>query len=399
MRPYSIQTVQALASDAYGNFDWNVAFGEKMVGNRIADVSFGFQYNLNEKFLKPPVTAGLGSAVVDNFAGTLSSGSGIGSALVQSRRSIRYRPGFNGIADFTAAFTLNHGNSTQRIGPFDTHDGFALSVLNGALAVSRRRETVWSEIYAPDFKVLRERKSDISCWLDLEDLNIYRVIYGFLGIAPIQFFVYGGTQRGWVPFAEIDLTNQQRMTHIGNPTLPISAYVETTAGTTPVELITGSWNGSVVGPIDLTDNPQNAGFGRQSTRTISANTRTNLITLIPQENFQGVPNHVRTLLKAITASAEGTKPVAINIWKNATLSAPNPVAHSADKSTCFVDTSASVVSGGEFEYALELSKTGNDSQIIEALDIDAVYGETLTISAISTNQSEIRTTVRWQEEF
>lgn len=199
-------------------------FGELLTGIKVDDISVQFQYGqLNTAFdMKNPITTGDGNvSVKTNLLSAESASSG--TALVETKRTIRYRPGMSGYIDFTAMFT---GTGMAEIGGFDSRDGFLIKYDNGSLQFGYRRD-------GTDFF------EDVdSSGIDLSKLNIYRILYGYLGSADPVLLVKDPNYR---VLKRIRTAGVLDRTHVSNPVFPISVYAENGA-----EVKCGSMAGGVL---------------------------------------------------------------------------------------------------------------------------------------------------------
>jgi len=209
------------------------AFGELLTGIKRDDITVQFQYDyLNDvDDLRTPVLTGDGTATVSG--GLLTTSSVItGTSTVESRKAIHYVPGHTGYIDFTASFS---GSGIGQIGGFDDEDGFFIKYDNGTLSFGYRSdgsdttETVSFEgITHPDGTAV-----------DLSKLNIFRILFGYLGVAsPILLIKLGDYKLVHI----IDTEGKLETTHVQNPAFPIRSYVED-----GMIVKTGSWGGGIIG--------------------------------------------------------------------------------------------------------------------------------------------------------
>ena len=377
-------------------------FGDQIVSPRLDDISVQFQYNIASNDVTSAVT---GSGVVEhngtNFmrvrAGT---GAAAGTAKATSVDTVRYRTGHDIYVYFTCYFSAPAANGKQYIGLLDAVDGVAIGY-NGTNFGTLYRSG-GADVFKPQSgfnknTMLAESFGDGSGYvLDPSKVNLYRINLGYLGIAPIIFEVYGGTDFGWIPFHVMEFTNQQTTTHLQNPILPMRVEVEST-GNAVLDIHTPSWNAGVL--IDRQDEKADRFQTARNSKT-SVSTETNIFTLKNLATFQGKVNHIVSELISISASADGAKNVIVYFKKNATLGgSPSYANIDAVNSVLQIDTAGTTVTGGTLMYALELAKV--ESKVLNLFDahIKILPGETLTVSASSAAASDISITVRERELF
>lgn len=206
-------------------------FGEQLVGYKVSDISVQFQYDyLNtDHDVKTPVTTGDGVASVSSsLAHAVSASSG--TCIIESKSAIRYRPGHSGYVDFTASF---NGSGVGYAGGFDDEDGFPIKYdgSDGSLWFGYRRGGTdnLQEILA----------SSLPNGFDPNNLNIYRIMFGYLGVAnPVLFVKYDK----WQAVSTYEFEGLNDSTHVLNPVFPIR--IEAHNGMT---VKTGSWDGGTFG--------------------------------------------------------------------------------------------------------------------------------------------------------
>lgn len=376
--------------DQAGNQPFMTVFGDLPTVTRSADIMVKFEYN-NATVDTTPTVSGTGSTGNASSLATVSTGVGVGLARLETVRSIRYRAGFAGYAMFTTAYTTPEANTVQRHGPFGTDNGFWVGY-NGTTFSVAYRKAGSDNVVAVDMAELT--------WLDTTKLNLYRVDFGFLGIAPITYWVHGGVNRGWIPMAVIDKTNTQVATHINQPMLPIRMEAQRTSGTgANLVVSTASWCGGTYG-ADNEDHVSARPFAATSSKTLSGSTLTNLLTIENQSTFQTLTNRVVSELLLLNLATDGTKAVEFRLLKGATLGgSPSYSNVDATNSVCRTDTAGTTVTGGTYVGSFFLSKVAQDRVYLADLGFEILPGEKLTIAAISTSASDVYASARWREMF
>jgi hypothetical protein len=320
----------------------------------------------------------------------LSTGAGTGAASVTSAGSIRYQPGFDGYVYFTAAFPgANSLAFVRRFGGAEDSHTIAFPF----------------------------RAGDI----DLTKINIYRINYGWLGVAPNVLEVYNGLVDGWIVVASFETLNKQVLPSVYQPALPITASVSRTTGEQGVcriglfdandgyfiqatgpnaetTLKTCSWSAGRIGcasGILPSDRP----FGASDT-VASVTTEVAIASIRNASTFQGRTNRVSVEVDLVSLSADGTKTALFYLKKGVTLGGtPNFVAVDASNSVTSVDVAGTTVTGGTIILPLQLAKVESKFVNLQGYKVLVLPGETLTISATSASASDVGAAIRWRELF
>src|SRR5574343_1126859 len=239
-----------VSTDVDGHEALNSIFGEKTIATRIDDIAVQFQYNLATRDVVSSTSGTGNNTLSDSLVTVGSGGTSNSTAQLQSKKWVRYRPGHEGFAYFTAGWLTPpaHANGKALAGPRDDNDGFAIGYQGSSFGVLRRRKTVDSFAAQADWNLDRlDGTGPSRATLDPTKLNIFGIRWAYLGIAPITFYWHSGRTRGWIPFHCIDLTNRQQEVSVLNPVLPIRFSVANGGASTNVRMFTGSWNAGTVG--------------------------------------------------------------------------------------------------------------------------------------------------------
>jgi hypothetical protein len=373
-------------------------FGDAVSAVRIDDVSVQFQYD-NSTYDVTTTTTGTGATSNSNSECVLSTGSGVGLASVQSVEVVRYRPGHEAFAFFTAAIAGVDAGVNARIGLFDATDGFWFGCVAGVFGVGRRRGG--TDFFTPQASFSEDTidgAGSSGFTIDWTKLGIRSIKFGWLGIAPIDFCVFGGRSRGFVLSHVIDLTNTQDTPSIFNPVLPMRAEIERVSGSGAATLKTASWNAGTIGD-QVNDESGSRGFTGSAERT-SVTTRINMITIRNESTFQGKTNKVRAHLGQLSFACDGSKPATFGIYEDATIGG-TPVFSSVDasSSTCSIDTAGTTLTGGTKIAEFRCGKTDSKYQEITSMNLRLRPGHKYTIAASAGGASDVHVSVRWHEEF
>lgn len=392
------------SSDTANRTKLNTVFGEAINTNRIDDISILFQYNIAD-YVVTPVTSGTGEITNPHSMCQLSTGLGTGSAGFTSKSSIRYRPGHEAYAYFTAAFSTPDALTTQKIGVFDDDDGFFIGYNGTQFGFTYRNggvdtfipQTAWTgnSLLGPEGFVL-----------DTSFINIYRISYGWLGVAPVVLEVSTDGGNSWTVAHKQDFRNKQTTPSIANPVLPLRAEV-TSSGTitTPVTLSTpslaaGTMNSAGIMEGSASDRYFNFSSGE---KTISSNIWTNLVTVRNPITYKTKKNHVSTKVLSISSSNIGNRFVQFRFVREPVVSGTpvfNPV--DVNNSVLEFDTAGTIVDLGTSGGTLFSMSSGPGASSLDDLSSYGITirpGETVSLAAFSTATSDIVVNLREREMF
>lgn len=380
----------------------NTAFGEAVVAQNTDQINVQFQYNISNYDVKK-ATAGTGSVAHSQGVASLFSGTGVGSATIESRASVRYVTGHQCQAHFTEAFGNPEVNTKQRHGLFDAQNGVAVGYSGTAFGVFIYRGGVETFIPQSSFNFDKADGSGTSGFvLNPQALNIYWIAYGWLGIYPPSVSVYGGKDIGWVCLHVYDQIGTTNSPHILDPTLPVTVSIARTAGTgANIEMRTCSWRAGIVGNLPKGSLIDRAFVRVVEQKSVSANTLTPVITLKNKTTFNGLTNHVQVRYATVSLACDGTKPTTWYVYKNSTLTGAIYVDQETTESVAQYDVSATALAGGQLVGGTIMQKLGDTR--INLYEGDVVLAvapdEVITLAVKSTGATTVDAFVRWTEGF
>jgi hypothetical protein len=389
-----------MLKDGAGRQGMNTVFGDAIVAGRETQINVQFQYNIST-YDVTTTTVDTGTVTQSEHTAIVSTGSGVsGSATVHSVDSLRYIPGHEGYALFTTIFSTPVDGVNQKIGIYDDENGFYLGFIGLDFVVGRRRDGIDFLTYQSEFNLNKLDGSGRE-WtaVDFTKGNVWRITYGWLGFATINFEVME-KDGSWTAFHKIEYPNNFTETNIGNPVLPIRMKVLKTNGTATanVTLTTGSWNAGIVNGLSECCNRYQS-FSATAAIT-AANSLHNIFTLKSVSSFQTLTNKVRTIALFLSAACDGTKLTSVRLIKNATLGVTATYTYiDSGNSTIQYDTTSTTVSSGTTLLTLQLGKTDSKTIDLEGLFVSMYPNDTLTFAAISLLATDVSISTRWKEEF
>ena len=379
--------------DTRGYKSINTVFSDSVVGVRYIDVAVQFQYNVYNEDTEIGLINGA-TLIHDNSMAILSSGiNSTAEVHINSIESLRYRPGHEGYTLFTSVwFDGCKVNSEQLAGIFnENEDGYYVGCINDTFVVGLYKGGTKEFISNDSFN------GDLSCNYDITKLNIYRISFGWLGIAPIKYEVF--CKNDWRTIHTIDKTNTQTMTTINNPVLPVQFHIKNFGNTQNISMGTASWNAGIIN-----GGSEKAGrrdFSVQNSKSILANNKTNIITIKSNETFWGKTNRIDSALGYLTFATDGAKSVKFYVIRNANISGGTWSNVDTNNSIMLYNLNATYNSGSNeiVEHIFALQKVGDLNEIVRDLNIHIHNNETLSIVAFSTANNDIETGIRWEELY
>jgi len=375
-------------------------FGEQLTGFKRDDINIEFIYpNYNTQFdMRPKVLTGDG--YINNVNSELQVGSiAAGSALAQSKDSVRYRAGHTGFCAFTASFKED---GMQYIGPVDTTEGFFIKRTAGVMSVGRRKGGV-------DYEVSIDKWNGEAFLhdIDFSKINIFQVVFGYLGVASPIFMIRKGT---WQIMHTLNTEGILNETTVGNPNFPITSYAENGG-----EIRSASWNAGVIAGTE--GQVGDRFFAFKTSALLSGAALNTIGTFRNMSTFQTVSNKIKASLLRyefhIDAPNSGFGTVEFLIRKNAVLSGtPSYSPVDNGESVLEIDGVGQYSSGGKLifpDYVGYSSSggAGSGSRISGSGQADSsnfglylLPGETATVTAQNVNGATnvvVRVIFNWVE--
>jgi hypothetical protein len=149
--------------------------------------------------------------------------------------------------------------------------------------------------------------------------------------------------------------------------------------------------------IEGVTGPMTSQFAQVATKALSAGTETAVLSLRADTVFANRASMGQATLVLSSVAADGTKSVEVRLYKNSTLTSAQFVAVNAVSCVSY-DNSATAASGGILVFAFTVAKTGDLTQALDMLSILLQAGETLTVTAKSSNTSDVTVALAWYED-
>ncbi len=307
-----------------------------------------------------------GSGTITSPVGlvTLATGTTTAStAAVQSNRYIRYQPGRQCYAVFSALFSTGIAGCNQLIGCYDVNDGFAVGYNGTTFSILYRSSVTGSvvNVYIPqsNFNVDPLNGTGPSgITLNPQKMNIFRIEYSWLGVSPIKFSIMNNTGQ-FKPFHIIQAPNSMANTITSLPFMPLRSEVNNNSTTSNVNLSMGCWVGGIV---ETYRNPSNGRVFMVSNAIPMLTTlgiQTHILTIQNPALINGITNKIEARLTLLGGGAMDPSGAAstFQLLLNATVSGTSFTPVNAGNSIMNVST-AGTYSIGTGTTVLNFPNTG-----------------------------------------
>ncbi len=267
---------------------------------------------------------------------------------------------------------------------------------SSASAAASWAQTTLGVVKTSDFIAQADWNQNVFASLDPSKGNSYQIEYQ-AGYGNVTFSVQEADSGHYVKAHILQLSNVQTLTAVTNPSMRVGLYSVNTTGTANREVRCPSLAAFVQGEIRQTRNPRAA----ESTKTVSATTLTNLLTLRNRRIFNGNANQAEIEPQIITIASESSKIVYIKVYGGATLAGTPNYADAATNSIAEIDTAGTTVTGGTLLTVFALAPNSQVSFDLTRLKIRIPPTLLFTVAAYVTSgaASSIGCAVTWLEDF
>ena len=219
--------------------------GAAVTAVRNNEVELSFFDSFNSDIITNTTASGGSATISGGHARYRTGTNATGAAKGVSVYSCKYRPAHEQYCFFTAAFTTGVADSYQRIGLYDTNNGFfigyegisfGVTLRTGASDTTTARASWNGDPLDGSAGSLFTRGGSPEA-INLTYSNLYRIRFAWLGSASIYFEVFS-PDGNWVTFHTIKIPNSQLDPSIQNPELPITIDVKKFSGATDLSLYT-----------------------------------------------------------------------------------------------------------------------------------------------------------------
>jgi hypothetical protein len=400
---FEIATTQGEGVDVTAQFDADATgpFGDLLAVTLTPLIQMDFVYGINTQTGLTTVVS-TGTADTDASRLRLQTGTGAtGSAIFQSRKPAKYRPGQGIVARFTAVFTTGVANSTQIKGAGNATDGYFFGYNGVDFGILHRNTSV-------DTWVAQASWNGTPVTWDTTKGAVCQIKYPYLGYGNITFWVQDSTTSRWTLVHTIRYAGSSAAVQVGNPNLLFYAQVINAGNTSNLTMYCGSVGFFLAGERSFVGNPK---WAADITKTAISAERV-MLSLRNATTYNGVLN--RSLIRINGFSCASTLAAAIATFRfkiNATVggtpafttingtTVDNGVTITAGNSVVSFDTAGTTVAAGTYIYNTTVGSTGGIMEDLTPHNLYIAPGETLTISGACTTASTLGVSINWSEDI
>lgn len=379
--------------------DPKTAFGQLAIAEETTEIQVQFPLSINGKLFNTTVANGGTVTSADSMAVLQTSTASNGSAILETKRAMRYQPGQGGVVRFTGVYTTGVANSKQLIGYGDANDGFFFGYNGVTFGIFRRQngvetftaQTAFNQDVADGGK---GNNNPSGMTLNPSFGNVFQIEFQWLGFGAVIFSMEDPLTGDYEPLHIIQYAGANTVPSIYNPTLPLHWEVVNSGNATNLTLKSASGFAGIQGKRKITG-PTFSHKKANSVTTPHVFSIRNKATNV----YGGTnTNRVRLYLKVFSISNDGTSASTVyTIEQNATLT--GGVWTDVDTNDSVVeynDTATISVAGTELLPFAIAKNTGKTENIFDQL-IELNPGETFTITASNSNDSTI--SLAWVEDI
>ena len=334
-----------------------------------------------------------------------------GSCFARSKKQLRYQPGIPAYGKFTAAFPSDvgvTGDYIVGIGMLNVNCGYAM-VKKRISGVSKyqfllRRKTV---------DIFYDLDGDDMSAINFENLNIFRIDYGYLGVDSTKLRVRDEENNKWLMVHK--QVYNQRITNIETPNLSCGAFAKNLGNTTDIKIINGSFQfGTVDGGSNIDPSGRSNSQGIIKTGAI-AGTRLMIyafknpttVTMYDSVNSAGTKttrvftNDIASKLQEVKFSTDGTKPVNIELLITDIANITSGTFNTVESGVSVLDVSIDAVinfTGAKVLDAYPLQKIDSiDALIVQ--DYLLFPGQVAAFVYTTTNTTDLQAFIKYNDLF
>lgn len=366
------------------------------------DIGWTFRYTFNTNFMKTPTTTGSGSVTQATGMANLQTGATQNSsAMMETRKYLRYIPGMGIRVFFNAIFTSGVTGSSQIIGLGNYNDGVFFGYDGANFGVMRRDATTDTWIHQANWNMDKcDGTGNSKFNLDPTKGNIYVITYQGGGFGLVTFLIINPQSGDAIPVHKIVRGNLATEPVITTPNLPLMAEVKNPSTQTNITLRTASGTAGIEGIPDKAIVTRNS---FSNSLTVSSNTETNILTIKNRDTYGSIINRtpIRILMLSL-ATDSGTSTIEFRLRRNVTLTGSTSFTDiDSNNSAISFNTAGTYSSGtGTRVFTTQLARSGSEVIDMLPLDMPLSPGETLTVTALTSgNNAVCSASINWMEFY
>lgn len=392
----------------------SAAFGEINTADNTPTCQVDFVYGINTTLVSNTVSNNATVSATNGMA-VLTTGTQVNSvALLRTLNYVKYRPGQGAKSRFTALFTTGVAGSTQIAGTIGNGtDGIGFGYNGTSFGVLYRHNSTdtWIPQSTWNYDTMLGGTASGKV-IDPTKLNVYQIKFQYLGGGNIFYYVLNDFTGRWVLVHMVRNAGTLTAPIFRNPSMPIALEARNTTNTSAVVIKTASVGQFLEGERVFLG-PRNSLDAVNL--SISATTRTSIVTLRNATTYNGLGNfsiaHLRQL--SISANDTGTTKGCVNlrVVRNPTTSftlfvpvngttADGGVTITGGQSTMSSNAAALTVTGGTVIYTMTINIGGSNTMDVTPMDINIYPGDVLAICAYSTASGPVvGVSATWNEDI
>lgn len=231
------------------------------------------------------------------------------------------------------------------------------------------------------------------------NLNIYRIQYGYLGIANILISVYNPNIRRFIDVHQIKWANEHATTHTGNPNFKVG-WASASLGSSGSNLTVIGASAAIM--LEGDEVIKNNTFAEKNTVTGVDTTLTNLLTLKNRIVYGDRFNLGKFFPLRVSVDNEHNKGLIVEIYRNADVVGVTDFRYKDEyNSIVLSEKQGGAVTGGTLIDSFIVSATDSEVVDITILDTETLPEDRFTIAARTvsgTSTGTTTTTATWKEE-
>ena len=383
-------------------------FGDIATAENTPILQLDFVYGINTQ---TGVSTTANSATVDTSAGRLRLQCGTnaaGSAIFNSRRIAKYRPGQGVTARFTPVFAPGVAGNTQIIGMGNVNDGYFFGYNGTSFGLMHRNRGVDSWVPQTGWNTDKCDGTGRSGFTWNPQLGSPVMIrYPYLGYGDVKFYVQNSEDGYWVLCHILKYSNSSDATQVGNPSLFFYARNLNAGNVSNRIMYCGSVGVFLHGRKELVS-PKWAANNNKSGITAE----TNILSIRNATTYNGITNRALVRLTSLSISSSAASGIGIfRMRLGATVggapsftpingvTADNGVTITSGNSVASVDVAGTTATAGLLIFNATVDNPNTEIVDLLPYEIFLAPGETLTISGESTIASALGVALNWSEDL
>lgn len=293
--------------------------GELVIASKVDDISVNFQYGLRTADTIATVS-GTGATGSLGSLAYVETGTGVGSAVIESKDAVRYRAGHQCYYDPSVIIPAPEAGVNIYVGALNGTDGICWGYQGLTLGLWYIEGGNENFIPQADWTDKLDGTGASGYVLDPSAAQIPKLRYTWHGIKDISYgFDTGNGNIVEVYRKKFVNVETAPETHLENPNLPMSVKVVRATGSgSNLRVYTGSWRaGSYAGrdEANLSDYWVNVTV---LDHPLTGSVNNNIVAIRNKANYAGKVNHIKVEIGVVTFTNDGNKTVAIYGNKGAT---------------------------------------------------------------------------------